>query len=165
MRGTGRNVPTKPSGLMLYPQALSAPAAHEQLPDDCKNDYEEARSIAQASPRGAAALLRLVVQKICVHLGEQGKNINTDIGKLVEKKVISERLQKALDSVRVIGNNAIHPLEMNIEDKPELVGTLFALVNMMVEYTIAQPKAEQAIFDSIPDGAKEAIGKRDNKPT
>ncbi|TOI70271.1 hypothetical protein CGI54_26105, partial [Vibrio parahaemolyticus] len=41
---------------MVYPQALLAPLAHEDMPSDCMKDYNEAREIAASSARGAAAL-------------------------------------------------------------------------------------------------------------
>ncbi|WP_424033423.1 DUF4145 domain-containing protein [Methylocella sp.] len=47
------------------------------------------------------------MQKLCVELGEKGKNIDDDIANLV-KKGLSPELQQALDILRVIGNEAVH---------------------------------------------------------
>lgn len=63
-------------GEMLVDSILSsAPLPNADLPDDIKADYEEARAILPLSPRGAAALLRLAIQKLCKHLGEPGKTL------------------------------------------------------------------------------------------
>jgi hypothetical protein len=43
------------------------------MPDEVKLDYEEAALIAQQSPRGAAALLRLALENLCNHLGDPSK--------------------------------------------------------------------------------------------
>ena len=59
---------------MIYPGISNAPFSHPDMPEGIKGDYEEARSIASQSPRGAAALLRLVIQKLMIVLGEKGKD-------------------------------------------------------------------------------------------
>lgn len=122
----------------------------------------EARSIAEGSPRGAAALLRLCVQKLAVYLGGNGSNINEDIAVLVQNG-LPLRVQQALDVVRVVGNNAVHPGEMNIDDQPQTALALFGLVNLIVENQISQPKHVANLFSSLPDGAKNAVSKRDGK--
>jgi hypothetical protein len=147
---------------MAFPKSSIAPLPNEDLPPECMKDYLEARSIAESSPRGAAALLRLCVQKLAVHLGGAGKNINDDIAHLVQNG-LPVRVQQALDVVRVVGNNAVHPGEMNVDDQPKTALALFGLVNLIVDNQISQPKHVASLFSELPDGAKNAIGKRDNK--
>ncbi|WP_421976309.1 DUF4145 domain-containing protein [Roseivirga seohaensis] len=148
---------------MIYPSSGIAPLPNTDMPEDIRVDYMEAREIISKSPKGAAALLRLAVQKLCQHLGEKGENINTDIKNLVQKG-LPDKMQKALDSVRVIGNNAVHPGQINIDDRPETAIKLFGFINVICEIMITQPKQIDEFYElNIPDNLKEAINKRDGK--
>jgi hypothetical protein len=124
---------------MVYPLTGNVEMANPDLPEDIKNDYNEAKDIVNISPRGASALLRLAVQKLCIYLGEKGTNINDDIKSLV-KKGLPQTMQQALDSVRVIGNNAVHPGTIDLNDKIEIAYALFGFVNIICEVLISQPK-------------------------
>ena len=148
--------------IMIYPFSKSAPLPHPDFPDEIKDDYEEARAIVSQSPRGAAALLRLAIQKLCKCLGEEGKNINTDIGNLV-RKGLPNKIQKVLDIVRVIGNNAVHPGQMDLKDDTETAERLFKLVNLIVEEMITVPRQVDQLYDSLPEGSREAIARRDGQ--
>ena len=50
---------------LIYPASSQAPLPNQDLPADILPDYEEASNIVGSSPRGAAALLRLCIQKLC----------------------------------------------------------------------------------------------------
>src|SRR5690606_26229679 len=93
---------------LSYPNYGDAPFPNDDMPEKVLKLYNEASKISSKSPRGAAALLRLGLQLLCKELGEEGKNINSDIAKLVARG-LPPMVQKALDSVRVIGNDAVHP--------------------------------------------------------
>jgi hypothetical protein len=129
------------------------------LPGSVKDLYLEAASISSKSPRGASALLRLAIQVLCAELGESGNNINSDISALV-KKGLPERVQQALNIVRVTGNNAVHPGQIDVDD-PEVVSNLFELINVIAEYTISMPNRIGSLYGSLPDGAIKQIKKRD----
>lgn len=149
-------------GRLIDPVLGGGPRPHVDMPEDARNDFEEARTIVMQSPRGACALLRLAVQKLCAELGEPGKNINDDIASLVANG-LSVEVQQALDSLRVIGNNAVHPGEMDLTDDPETASALFELLNFIVDDRISQPKKRAAIFAKLPTGARDAIQARDGK--
>ncbi len=149
-------------GEMLYPLSGSVSHPNPDLPEEIKQDYEEARSIADLSPRGAAALLRLAIQKLCKHLGESGDNLNTDIASLV-KKDLPVRVQQALDIVRVIGNEAVHPGQIDLRDDPGIAQNLFSLVNIIAEKMITEPKQIDGLFSNLPEAKREQIAKRDSK--
>ncbi|NOD30024.1 DUF4145 domain-containing protein [Ruegeria atlantica] len=132
------------------------------MPKNVREDYYEAALILDASPRGAAALLRLGLQKLCVHLGEPGKHIDTDIASLVSKG-LDVRVQQALDAVRVIGNEAVHPGSIDLRANRETAEMLFQLMNLIVEKMISEPKHVQSVYDKLPQTKREAIERRDQK--
>jgi hypothetical protein len=147
---------------LVHPVRGDAPLPNPDLPDDVRLDFDEAGRILRLSPRGAAALLRLAIQKLCAFLGEKGKHIDTDIASLV-KKGLDPRIQQALDVVRVIGNNAVHPGQVDLRDDVGTAEKLFDLVNIIADAMISQPKRIAEMFDGLPQGAREAIAKRDGK--
>jgi len=149
-------------GKMIYPVVGTAPIPNPDLPGDVKRDYEEARSIASLSPRGAAALLRLAIQKLCRGLGEKGEDLNDDIASLV-KKGLHGKVQKALDSVRVIGTEAVHPGQMDLRDDADTAGRLFGLLNVVADAMISQPKHVDEIYEGLPESKRKAIESRDAK--
>jgi Domain of unknown function (DUF4145) len=146
---------------LIYPTQKFEVAPNEDMPEDVRVEFAEASAIVDASARGAAALLRLAIQKLMPHLGEKGKDLNADIGALV-RKGLDEKVQKALDSVRVIGNNAVHPGTIDLKDDKETAISLFGLVNYIVESQISAPKQIDAIYGRLPSTAVAAIDKRDN---
>lgn len=144
---------------LVFPLTSSAPPANEHMPANVRADYDEASQVLPYSPRGSAALLRLAIQKLCVHLKQPGKNLNDDVAALVEQG-LPPQVQQSLDVIRVIGNNAVHPGQIDVNDTDTAV-TLFPLVNIIVESLIEGPKKVQAIYDGLPEGSRKAIEKRD----
>lgn len=155
--------PIEQNGRILIPNVVGTPQPHEHMPEDVKADYDEAASIFALSPRGAAALLRLAVQKLMVSLGKSGDKINDDIKALVADG-LPAIVQQSLDYCRVVGNNAVHPGELVIEDTPDMAWTMFEMLNLIVQFRIAAPLEFQARYDQLPEGARAAIAKRDAKP-
>jgi hypothetical protein len=147
--------------LPVFPPTTFNAEPNGDLSDDIKLDFLEAAKIVDLSPRGAAALLRLCVQKLCLQMGEAGKNIDTDIASLV-KKGLEPRLQQALDYVRVIGNEAVHPGQIDLRDDRETATKLFQLINIIADAMISRPKQIAALYGTLPDSKLKAIEKRDS---
>lgn len=145
---------------LLYPEATMVPPANQDTPPEILADYNEAASIVQKSPRGAAALLRLAIQKLCAHLGEPGQNINADIAALVAKG-LDPRVQKALDVLRVVGNEAVHPGTLNLDDDPDTAIAIFRMFNLIVEKMISEPKHVDEVYALLPADKLAAIARRD----
>jgi hypothetical protein len=147
---------------MIIPSDSPVQPPHPDMPPEVIPEYNEARSIFGRSPRAAAALLRLSAQKLMPILGEKGKNINDDIKSLVEKGLPAQ-VQQALDFCRVVGNNAVHPGEINLNDTPDTAQHLFNMLNFIIEDRISRPRQIEALYQQLPEGAKDAIKKRDDK--
>ena len=147
---------------LIYPAAKSGAVPSPDLPADILLDYEEARTILELSPRGAAALLRLAVQKLCAELGGKGKNIDDDIASLVGKG-LDPVVQQALDAIRVIGNEAVHPGQIDLRDDREAALQLFDLINFITDQMISRPKKVAAMFGRIPPAKQAAIADRNAK--
>lgn len=148
---------------LLYPAPRTAPPPHPEMPATILPDYQEAQAVYDQSPRSSSALLRLVIQKLCVALQQPGKNLNADIGELV-KQGLPIQVQRSLDIVRVVGNNQVHPGVLDVRDDPSMARLLFDLVNFIVEDRIARPKQIDAIYDKLPEGARKQIEERDKPP-
>ena len=147
-------------GQLIYPQSSEAPLANPDLSENIRRDYYEASSILDRSPRGAAALLRLAIQKLCKELEPAGKDLHDAIKKLVAKG-LDVHIQQALDVVRVIGNEAVHPGQIDLSDDKETAGTLFSLVNVIAENMISMPKKIGELYGALPEDKLKEIEKRD----
>ena len=150
-------------GKIVLPGETDAPPPAVDLPVDCIDDYEEARTIVPRSPRGASALMRLVIQKLLPHLGATKKAIDAAIGELVAAGKIKVQIQQALDTVRVIGNESVHPGEMDLKDDRETALVLFRIVNLIVETEITEPKRLEALYASLPKSKLDGIAQRDGE--
>lgn len=143
----------------IWPLTGNAPLPNPDMPDDIKADYLEARSIGTLSPRGAAALLRLAVDKLTTRLGANGRTIDDRIQDLVNHG-LDPLVQQMLDTVRVIGNEQVHPGQIDVRDDPDLLQTLFWLLNEIVDERISKPKRVQQIFGTLPESKRKGIEAR-----
>ncbi|RZH12698.1 DUF4145 domain-containing protein [Acinetobacter pittii] len=157
-----QNISIWKNGKMIFPEQQPIVIPHSDLPNNIKSYFDEALSIFYKSPRGSTALLRLAIQQLMSELGEKGNNINEDIKSLVSKG-LPIKIQQALDYCRVIGNNAVHPGEINIDDTPEIAEVLFKMINFIIEEMITKPKEVDELYNLLPESARVAIDKRDKK--
>ena len=148
---------------LLWPHGGSAPPPNVDLPEQVADDYREAAAIAHDSPRGAAALLRLAVEKLCRHLVSPHKNLYDCIRILVAKG-LEPGSSKPSTMSGVIGNNAVHPDNIDRRDDAPTVATLFNLVNVIAEQTITRPKQMQTMYDTLPATERRKVEARDGNP-
>ena len=148
---------------LVFPPQITALHAHNDMPDSVLEYYNEAREISAASPRAAAALLRIAAKKLCEHLEEYESNLNRAIGNL-SKRGLPERVIKSLDTVRIVGNEGgAHEGQIDLtgEDNKQIVDKLFWLLNFIVEKTITDPQEVDSMFASLPEDKKQGVEDRD----
>lgn len=150
------------STILVYPTTSAAPLAIDGTPESVLLVYEEARLVFATSPRAAAALLRLSLEVLLRGLSVPGKDINEQIATLV-KQGLSDKIQRGMDVLRVVGNNAVHPGTMDINDNREMALHLFELINICVDALVVQPKRIDDLFSSLPGSARGQIERRDKK--
>ena len=75
---------------LIYPRTLWMPEPAEDMPDKVKQIYNEAREIEQASPRAAAALLRVALEELLnlIKPKSPGKTLYDRVKYLCQEKVL-----------------------------------------------------------------------------
>lgn len=141
---------------MLFPDEYGPPP-NPDLTEEIKKDYREAAAIAKRSPRGACALLRLCLEKLCDHLGARGGKTSDKIGWLVREKNLSTTVEQAFRAVRVVGIDAAQPRQLDLRDDKETALSLLTLVNLVADFTITQPKRIREMYSNLP-GSKGTRG-------
>lgn len=149
---------------LLWPQATGGVPAHTEMPEASRVLYDEARAVARLSPRAALALLRVAVDVLLREVvpGAGSKRLNDIVG-LAVKQGLTPAARVALDALRVIGNDAVHPeqIVLDEEDPAAKVTALCRLLNLVVEQLVAQPRMASEMLDALPDGVKRGIEQRD----
>ena len=148
--------------VLVYPAQVAVENPNEDMPEDVKKLYMESAQVLSTSPRAAAALLRLGLQILLGVVGGDGKNINYDIKKIVALGIEPET-QRALDILRVFGNNGTHPGEIKLDEDPSLVHQMYGLMNYVTDRLITQKNQINELFESLPEGVKDQIESRDSK--
>lgn len=150
---------------LVHPTAISnAPQASDDMPENVKEIYNEARAIAEVSPRAASALLRLCLEELLKHLNVAEGKLDSMIGSLVEEGV-EEELQQAMDILRLCGNDGIHRHigEIDLSEHQDAKELLFKLINVAVKELITRPNYLKTIYSNMPENKRRGIDQRDSK--
>ena len=141
------------TGKLVYPVIQDAPPPNPDMSADVQECYKEAAAIKRESPRAAAALLRLALEQMCVDAGAKGKTLQLKIDSLVEAG-LPRRLIESMDTVRVLGNDAVHPGTIKKDEEEGTVASLFLLVNFIADKLITEKREIDAINAAVPDSKK-----------
>lgn len=152
-------------GELVYPTGLIGPVPGEDMSDNIREVYEEARAIAAPSPRAAAALLRVCVEMVVNELVPEKGTLFDKIGKLVDRG-LDRHTQQMLDSVRIYGNDGgAHPGEIDLKEHPATVNMLMVCLNRIVEQMVTWPRESDELYRTTPENKRKVIEERDRKKT
>jgi len=146
---------------MADPPATAGPPAQADMPEPVQELYDEARAVGALSPRAAAALLRVALERLTASLGHGDKKLNDAIAALVQDGLLPLDLQQAMDALRITGNDASHPGEVRLDDEAGGLTALFELVNVLVERLVSIPSRISKIYDALPASKREQVEQRD----
>lgn len=72
-------------------------------------------------------------------------------------------VQKSLDVVRVIGNEAVHPGVIDLKDDRDTALKWLQIINLIAGQMITHPRTIQQMYEQLPDEKKKAIEKRNER--
>jgi hypothetical protein len=144
--------------VMIWPDKMGGAPPGDDMPEDVRNIYDEARSIINRSPRAASALMRLALETLLTELYPNEGNLNATIG-AASRAGLPGSIIQAMDVLRFNGNDAIH--EINREDSPETAASLARILNLVVERLITEPRQIADLHAQLPAGVLAQIEQRD----
>lgn len=142
------------NGELEYPRVCTVGEPNSDMPKEVKECYLEAASVLQSSPRAAAALLRLGLQQLLGLLlrDESTGKIYQDI--MIIRDRVHPQIGKALDIIRISGNESVHPGTIDLNDDSEYASELFIIMNMICEELISRPRKLDEAYARLPESKR-----------
>lgn len=140
----------------VYPRSSSRPPSPHEVEEELRILYNEASLIANDSPRAAGALLRRALQQIIRDTaGIKKRDLNTEITELIASGQLPSYITDILDSVRVVGNFAAHPIKSTtsgcvIDIEIGEVELCFDVLDALFDFYFVQPAriaAQKAVIN------------------
>lgn len=148
--GVGNSVEGKV--VRIYPQS-SAIQFPEYVPAAIREDYEEACSICDKSPKAAATLARRCLQGMIHDFWDiHEKNLNAEITKL--KGLVPAAQWKAIDAIRSIGNIGAHmeqDVNLIIDVFPEEAETFLKLIELLISKWYVDRNDAEELYKQVSD--------------
>ena len=123
---------------------------NEDLTNEQKQLFNEAKDIFDKSPKAAGALLRCVIERILRDKFQE--HSQSLLGSILKDKNIQNELGHEIiqlcETCRLIGNDASHSSLIIYEDESKQeVELLFELINAIAEELLSKPRKRQEMLD------------------
>lgn len=123
----------------------------EYIPEQIRNDYEEASQIIDKSPKAAATLLRRCLQGMIRDFWSVKKSRLVDEIDGIKDKITPSQW-KAIDGLRHLGNIGAHmekDVNLIIDVTPDEATKLLKLIELLLEKWYISRHEEEELCDSI----------------
>jgi hypothetical protein len=120
------------------------------VPDQYRNEFQEANSILYLSPKASAALSRRLLQKLLhEELKINKRNLADEINEFIGMQGVPSHLIDTIDAIRNIGNFASHPIKdihsgEIVDVEPGEAEWLLEVLEALFDYLFVQPKRLEA---------------------
>lgn len=145
----------------IYPQNVYRHFP-EYIPQQIRDDYEEASQIIDKSPKAAATLLRRCLQGMIRDFwGVSGKRLIDEIYAIKDKVTPSQ--WKAIDGLRDIGNIGAHmekDVNLIVDVSSDEATKLLKLIELLLEKWYISRHEEEELYNSIVTMADEKAEER-----
>ena len=142
---------------MIYPKNLGRSPVPDDVPEEFREDYEEAALILADSPKASAALSRRCLQHILREkAGVKGNTLNEEIQKIINTNTLPSDLVKSIDTLRDLGNVGAHPTKNANTGEIVPVGPLEAewcldVIELLYDFYFVRPadteRRQQALHE------------------
>lgn len=137
---------------LIYPIVSSIDiVASDDMSDEYKKIFNEARDVFDKSPRSSGALLRLLLEKI-MREEFKDKHSKSLLGVIISdqnvKKELGENIITLCEACKLIGNGSVHSSLLICEDEQKNdVQLLFQLVNLIFKKIVVAKKEENYLLE------------------
>jgi len=144
----------------LWPQTTARDPIPSQVDQHIAQDYTEAALVLQFSPKASAALSRRCLQTVLKEKGgTKAKDLNDQIEEVLPQ--LPSHIAQNLDTIRVIGNFAAHPIKSQvtgaiIDVEPGEAEWNLDVLDALFDFYYVRPDLEQKKRDAINKKLQEA---------
>ncbi len=138
---------------LVYPFQVSPPTVPAEVPAQLANDYLEAYQVVPFSPKASAALSRRCLQHL---LRDVAKTKKRDLIEQIDEVLptLPSHLARLIDSVRVVGNFAAHPMKSThtgviIDVEPGEAELLLRVLWEAFDFYLVKPAVARRTRDAI----------------
>ncbi|MGD0613769.1 MAG: DUF4145 domain-containing protein [Anaerolineales bacterium] len=148
---------------IVYPNS-SEIGLSEDIPDKYKEDFIEALTLVNQSPKASAALSRRLLQSLLTEVAKiNGGPLSKQIEEFCSRKDIPSIIAESVDAIRQVGNFAAHPMKDNstgeiMQVEPGEAEWSLDVLRGLFDYLFIQPARLKRRKDDL-NNKLQALGK------